>query len=430
MSRCFAALFAVTWLTLCSGTATARTWHVFVDGTGDAPTIQAGINAASVGDTVLVAPGRYFESINYWGKDLVLKSEAGPEVTIIDGSDSLMTTVLMTHAETRAAVLEGFTITGGSGSFWGGTLTGGGLLCKNSSPIVRDNHFVGNRLDRVTYGRGGGVAIGTGGLEDPTPAPVFEDNLFQDNVTSGNAGGLMIAHADAVIRRNVFIGNEAGHGDGGGIWCYLMTGQAVIEGNQFWENEASDHGAGLYVSAVSVTPVRVEGNLFVRNTAYGMGNGNTGSGGGLWAHYTNGSIVRNTFVKNIGLGESQWNGGGILLVQSEAGLTVRSNILALNVGGGVGCELEQRADFGPNLFWDNEGGNFPQIRYECPSAWADSAVVADPLFCDADGDNFTVAKDSPALTGPEIMGVWAEPGCGPGVPVQRTTWGQIKARYE
>lgn len=37
----------------------ARTWHIRSDGTGDAATIQAGVDSAGVGDTVLVAPGTY-----------------------------------------------------------------------------------------------------------------------------------------------------------------------------------------------------------------------------------------------------------------------------------------------------------------------------------------------------------------------------------
>jgi hypothetical protein len=49
-------------LSLAAQTAHARTWHVLNDGSGDAPTVQAGINSSSVGDTVLLAR-TYFENI-------------------------------------------------------------------------------------------------------------------------------------------------------------------------------------------------------------------------------------------------------------------------------------------------------------------------------------------------------------------------------
>jgi hypothetical protein len=56
-------------------------------------------------------------------------------------------------------------------------------------------------------------------------------------------------------------------------------------------------------------------------------------------------------------------------------------------------------------------------------------VIADPKFCGPDNDNYTVAKDSPALTGEEVMGAFSDPGCGPGVPVRVMTWGRIKSMY-
>jgi len=41
---------------------------------GDQATIQGAINAANNGDTVLVAPGTYFENVNFNGKAITVTS--------------------------------------------------------------------------------------------------------------------------------------------------------------------------------------------------------------------------------------------------------------------------------------------------------------------------------------------------------------------
>jgi len=78
----------------------------------DQPTIQAGILAASDGDTVLVKPGTYVEIIDYSGHSVFVKSEKGPDSTLLQPTNADSSTVIAANAEDSPAGLEGFTISG------------------------------------------------------------------------------------------------------------------------------------------------------------------------------------------------------------------------------------------------------------------------------------------------------------------------------
>src|SRR5437867_11657103 len=78
------------------------------------PTIQAAINAASNGDTVLVEPGTYRENINFMGKAITVPSSGGPAVTTIDGGVA-RSVVAFTPNEGTNSVLSGLTFTNGLG---------------------------------------------------------------------------------------------------------------------------------------------------------------------------------------------------------------------------------------------------------------------------------------------------------------------------
>ena len=93
---------------------------------GDQPTIQAAINSAVDGDTVLVAEGTYYENIDFKGKAIVVAShfltdgdETHVDSTIINGSHSSDpsqgSVVYFASGEDTTSVLCGFTITGGTG---------------------------------------------------------------------------------------------------------------------------------------------------------------------------------------------------------------------------------------------------------------------------------------------------------------------------
>ena len=83
---------------------------------GDYPTIQQAIDAAFSGDTIIVAPGLYEETINFSGKNITLTSidPADPNVvndTIIDG------VVFFRGTEDPNCTLTGFNIDGGIRGF-------------------------------------------------------------------------------------------------------------------------------------------------------------------------------------------------------------------------------------------------------------------------------------------------------------------------
>jgi serine protease len=243
--------------TICfSLAAAAAVIHVPVD----QPTIQAGIDAAMDGDTVLVGPGTYSELIDFSGKNIVVRSTSGPEMTIIDGdgiSEGGSVAAIGTGSGPET-ILEGFTITNGRR---------GGITCWNSSPTITNN-IISNNGYLETYGgdtyagghgirtSGGSPTIssnliihntGSGGIVDHSSssgqdgAPLIIDNWIYDNQSWGLhlcLGGGIDAGPGAIIIGNVIEGNRTSlsieFDAGGGVF-----GGGLIEDNQFIDNDAT-----------------------------------------------------------------------------------------------------------------------------------------------------------------------------------------------
>ncbi len=125
------------------------------------PTIQAGIDAAVDGDTVLVSDGIYTgdgnRDIDFNGKAIVLKSENGPGKTIIDCDGSPENPHRGFHfhcGEDTNSVVDGFTIRGGFLFRINYPLSAGGaIFCDSASPRIENCALTDNfgRLGAIAY---------------------------------------------------------------------------------------------------------------------------------------------------------------------------------------------------------------------------------------------------------------------------------------
>src|SRR5256885_1222295 len=281
---------------------------------GIAPTIQAAIDTAIDGDTVLVAPGTYVENINFNGKAITVTSSGGPATTIIDGSKGAIA-VSFVSGETRTSVINGFTIQNSGASmypnndpsvYFNGIKVSYTAACPGciSNPTITNNvithnygygievHFGGALISgnvisytatqydpRFDYGcdydDGDGIFVG-GTPNDPSVTTTISNNAIEYNVGHclGGGIGLFSAPLSTVISNNIIANNQS-LGFGGGV--YEVNGSVSLYQNLIYNNVSGVAGGGVYL---------------------GMGSGN-GATGPLNVFVTNNTIYRNSISVNL-----------------------------------------------------------------------------------------------------------------------------------
>jgi len=175
-------------LALSAGGQTARA-ATTINVPTDYPTIQAAINAASPGDTVLVAPGTYVENLNFQGKDVDLQTQIGPGGTTLDGNGG--TAVRMGPGGS----ISGFTITNAKATFGAGVQVSGA-----------GSRIGGNIFERNTQ-EAGGFGAGIGGN---AASPIIEGNLFRMNTCDAQFLSAVVSFVNRSsprIENNVFVDN-------------------------------------------------------------------------------------------------------------------------------------------------------------------------------------------------------------------------------
>ena len=222
-------------------------------------TIQAAINAAAIaGDTILVKPGTYGESIDFGTKNVTVRSDVdfSPATrdinmtgTVIDAAGISNSVVvfngqLVLRGGPRNAVLEGFTLRNGSGNPYSATGIGpfgGGIFAFDSSPTVQDCI-----IENCSATSGGGIAT----VGDC--AGMFNRLCIRNN-SGGRGGGIHPAirtQPDEAKDRSTFCNS------------LIVGNTCTIEGSAIYSNEAEPTLRFLTVSGNTGTHV-----VFVDNQA-------------------------------------------------------------------------------------------------------------------------------------------------------------------
>jgi parallel beta-helix repeat protein len=345
----------------------------------DQPTIQSGINAATTGDTVLVSPGTYFETIDLHGLGIVVASlylttddPSYVPSTVIDG-DSAGSVVSFVSGESSNAAITGFTIQHGY-SDWGG-----GIISQGASPVIdhnilRYNHAVEN---------GGGIHCAG------ASAPTISYNEIHDNSAGTDGAGIDCYLANAMISDNNIHHNTAS--SAGAIHCGYATGPQII-GNTLSDNVVTNCGGAI--ALFDSNPI-ISGNTFADNHADNCGgamqfayctgpqvSGNTihsntaGNDGGAISLFDSDPVISNNEIsENEVLTGNGWGGGAIFASYSDPDITGNSfqANLSANRGGAIAL-FESQGTYGGNSITENTalsmGGGYyceksdPQISYD------------------------------------------------------------------
>lgn len=395
----------------------------------DYATIQAAINAAAPGDTVLVADGVFAgagnRELDFGGKAITLRSANGAAACVIDigGSSGEPHRAFHFHnGETAASVVEGFTVRNGWMSRGGAVLCeagsapsfvgcvfehntaqhtviddgGGAVYADASSPSFSDCRFDANRaVDSLFYLGGGAVQTQSGSN------PTFNACVFSNNVASGDeaGGGAVYVNIGShpTFDGCAFIGNEADWDTAISCVASLTARDCRFEDNvanigsgacgHFGDPYGSGHAEYVRCSFIGNSALgNTGGALNVQfagmsvaffNCVFGD-NYTSSPGGGVWVSDSAQAAFSDcTFSRNTA------SAGGALVVRNSASVTVDNSILWGNT---------------PNqITWT--GGTLTVSYCDVEVGWPLGVgnMNADPQFVDAAADNYRLLPGSPCI---------------------------------
>ncbi|MGH2570681.1 MAG: right-handed parallel beta-helix repeat-containing protein [bacterium] len=305
-------------LVLSAGPLPAATHHV----PDSLATIAAALAVSSAGDTVLVEPGTYPETITMVDGVDLLAAIPGDRPVIDGGGTGPVVTVVACGSST---LIRGFTIRNGST-----VASGGGASIVASSVAIEDCLFEGNS------------AVHGGGLSGEGSAFTLSGCEFRDNVASETGGAISVTSVPSPsISGCQLAGNEALVGGAIAVrnGCEPSIDTSVLVAN------LADQGAAVWWDFL--TGGTMAGCTLVAHDAL------TADGGALWFN----SICAPFVSANIVVFGT---GGGAVFAVAGNSATLGCNDVFGNAGGdALGGVVDLGTNFSADpLFCDAPGGDY------------------------------------------------------------------------
>ncbi|HOP06464.1 MAG TPA: dockerin type I domain-containing protein [candidate division Zixibacteria bacterium] len=344
--------------------------------------IQAAIETASDGDTVLISDGIYLQKIDFAGKNVVVGShyiiDSNPthiEWTVIDADSGAVepasqgATVNFSNGEGPGARLIGLTVRGGLGNedVYSFGRKGGGIYIRDAAPriehcLIRNNY--------ASTSGGGAYCSGD-------PIPLFSNCRFIENLTAFFGGGIEIDLCSPMIVDCEFRDNSAGKSLGIGGGLDIWQGDPTIIGCWFIENIAyAGGGVSCYAGNMQMS-----NSLLLNNEAW--------FGGGLYAYGLDPVVTQCTFFGNRG----DQTGGGVYIEGCH--LILNNSIIAYSENGVGLAEYVSNSELNCCDLYGNIDGDW--VGSIAVQADLNGNQWTDPLFCDAVNEDFTLDAMSSCL---------------------------------
>ncbi len=232
----------------------------------DQPTIQAGLDIAIEGDSVIVADGIYFENLIWPDVNGIKLIGNSKENCIIDGNGqgSVISYELWDTIHDSTNVIKNFTIQNGYFP------RGAGIYLRSENQftlenlIVKDNYQYLPLESDISNDERYCIEGGAGIHLDNLSSPIIRNVQIINNYSEFDGGGLFIYEHSEPLLKNVLIANNYSSTSGGGIACEFLS-DISLNNVTIVNNIASENGGGVFIYGGGDSSVQTTNSIFWNN---------------------------------------------------------------------------------------------------------------------------------------------------------------------